>query len=382
MSISFAALNGAEGIGRYISGPTQRAREDYQFRVFNALGELYIKQDRIKDAADTYALFVRRQPLHVQAPLLQARVVEIYEKSGFDTLALQAKKDHVERYGVDSEFRRANPSGWQRAQPLVKTHLVELARHHHALSQKTHQPADVQEAVRWYRTLLASFPADTDTAGNRFLLGELLYEDKRWAEAITEYETVAYKHASDAKAPDAGYTALLGLGTAALGRATWLEARLVVTVAVLAASFASTIIGMAVESLIAHSTPDEQKGRAAGWFQAGNLGGGGLGFGAGAGSATGARGVTTRVLRGGVRNAGASPGLSDIDACCRTSRCATTTAAVSPASGRSPGGPTVVIAACTPGRRTTAAPWPARAPPPRRPNGRQTSRQNPAPRYR
>lgn len=209
MSISFAALNGAEGIGKYISGPTQRQREDYQFRVYSQLGELYIKQDRIKDAADTYALFVRRQPLHVQAPLLQARVVEIYEKSGFDTLALQAKKEHVERYGVDSEFRRANPSGWQRAQPLVKTHLVELARHHHALSQKTHAPADVQEAVRWYRTLLASFPADTDTAGNRFLLGELLYEDKRWAEAVTEYETVAYKHASDAKAPDAGYTALL-----------------------------------------------------------------------------------------------------------------------------------------------------------------------------
>lgn len=51
------------------------------------------------------------------------------------------------------------------------------------------------------------------------------------------------------------------------------------TVAVLAASFASTVIGMAVESLIAHSTPDDQKGRAAGWFQAGNLGGGGLGGG-------------------------------------------------------------------------------------------------------
>ena len=36
---------------------------------------------------------MRRQPLHAQAPLLQARVVEIYEKSGFDTLALQAKKE-------------------------------------------------------------------------------------------------------------------------------------------------------------------------------------------------------------------------------------------------------------------------------------------------
>ncbi len=206
MSISLAALSGAESVARYIDTP---AREDYQFRVYQQLGELYIRQDRIKDAADTFALFVRRQPLHAQAPLLQARVIEIYEKNGFDTLALQAKKDHVQRYGADSEFRRANPNGWLGAQPLVKTHLVELARHHHALAQKTRTPADVQEATRWYRTLLTSFPDDKDAPANRFLLAELLFEDKRWAEAAVEFETVAYRHASDPKSADAGYSALL-----------------------------------------------------------------------------------------------------------------------------------------------------------------------------
>jgi len=206
MSISLAALNGADSVARHIDAPV---REAYQFRVYGALGELYIRQDRIKDAADTYALFVRRQPLHAQAPLLQARVIEIYEKNGFDTLALQAKKDHVQRYGADSEFRRANPTGWLGAQPLVKTHLVELARHHHALAQKTHTPADVQEATRWYRTLLASFPADSDAPANRFLLAELLFEDKRWAEAAIEYETVAYRHTGHPKGADAGYSALL-----------------------------------------------------------------------------------------------------------------------------------------------------------------------------
>lgn len=206
MSISFSALAGAETVGKYIDSPL---REEYQFRVYSALGELYIKQDRIKDAADTFALFVRRQPLHAQAPLLQARVIEIYERNGFETLALQAKKDHVVRYGADSEFRRANPSGWLRAQELVKTHLVELARHHHALSQKTHTAADVQEAARWYRTLLTSFPDDPQAAANRFLLAELLFEDKRWAEAAVEYETVAYKQPGDPKGADAGYSALL-----------------------------------------------------------------------------------------------------------------------------------------------------------------------------
>ena len=206
MSISLSNLQGAESIPRYI---TTRQREDYQFRVYQQLGELYIKQDRIKDAADTFALFVRRQPLHAQAPLLQARVIEIYEKSGFDTLALQAKKDHVLRYGTDSEFRRANPSGWQRAQPLVKTHLAELAQHYHALAQKSKAPADVQEAVRWYGALLAAFPTDADAPANRFLLAELLTEDRQHAQAAVEYETVAYRSPGHPRGADAGYAALL-----------------------------------------------------------------------------------------------------------------------------------------------------------------------------
>ena len=206
MSISLAGLQGAESVARFITSPM---REGYQFRVYGALGELYSRQERIKDAADTYALFVRRQPLHVQAPLLQARVIELYEKNGFDTLALQAKRDHVLRYGVDSEFRRANPRGWQRVQPLVQTHLAQLAQHHHALAQKTKARADVQEAVLWYRTLLTSFPNETQAPAQRFLLAELLYEDQQWAAAASEYETVAYTHTGHPRGSDAGYAALL-----------------------------------------------------------------------------------------------------------------------------------------------------------------------------
>ncbi len=186
-SLSLANLQGAESIPPYINSDERRS---YEFRVYQQLGELYLKQDRIKDAADTFGAFARRQPLHAQAPLLQARVIEIYQQTGFANLALDAKKDYVSRYGIDSEFRRANPAGWERAQPLVKTHLAELARHYHASAQKSKASADYQEAVRWYRAYIASFPNDPDTAQNNFLLAELLFEDSRFAEAAVEYEKV------------------------------------------------------------------------------------------------------------------------------------------------------------------------------------------------
>jgi PAT family beta-lactamase induction signal transducer AmpG len=44
-------------------------------------------------------------------------------------------------------------------------------------------------------------------------------------------------------------------------------------------SLAATFVGMSVEAIMAHATPDTERGRAGGWSQAGNLGGSGLGGG-------------------------------------------------------------------------------------------------------
>ena len=92
---------------------TTPARKTYEFRVYEQLGELYIKQERPKDAADTFNAFARKNPLHAQAPVMQARVIEIYEKSGFVNQAIEARKEYIARYGRTSEFRRVNPEGWE-----------------------------------------------------------------------------------------------------------------------------------------------------------------------------------------------------------------------------------------------------------------------------
>jgi cellulose synthase operon protein C len=206
MSISLTNVQGAEAIAAYTAKPE---RKGYEHRVYQQLGELYIKQDRVKDAADAFGLFVKRNPMHAQSPQLQARVIDIYEGGGFATLALDAKREYVSSYGVASDFRKANPEGWNKAQPLVKTRLSELARHYHASAQKTKASADYREAVRWYRDIITGFPGEADTAKNHFLLGELLYEDGKHAEAAVEYEKVAYAYPKHDKSADAGYAALL-----------------------------------------------------------------------------------------------------------------------------------------------------------------------------
>jgi PAT family beta-lactamase induction signal transducer AmpG len=72
------------------------------------------------------------------------------------------------------------------------------------------------------------------------------------------------------------------IGIAAMGLFPATEPGLAALSAIaLFTSLATTVLGMAVESLLAHSTPHELRGRASGWFQAGNLGGSGIGGGLG-----------------------------------------------------------------------------------------------------
>lgn len=59
------------------------------------------------------------------------------------------------------------------------------------------------------------------------------------------------------------------------------ESLTLMTIVIFLTSLINTFVAMSTESLLAHDTPENLKGRAGGWLQAGNLGGLGLGGGAG-----------------------------------------------------------------------------------------------------
>ncbi|MGE5453057.1 MAG: tetratricopeptide repeat protein [Acidobacteriota bacterium] len=206
ISLSLANLQGAESIAAYTTKPL---RQSYAILVYEQLGDFYLKQERPKDAADAFNAFAQRFPLDVQAPKLQARVIEIYERAGFVNQAVEAKKVFVTRYGRDSAYRVSRPQPWLQAQPRVQVLLAELARYHHAKAQTSKRSEDYQEAVRWYREFLNAFPNDTHAVRNNFLLAELLFEDHRFAEAAVEYEKVAYDYPWHPQSAEAGYAALL-----------------------------------------------------------------------------------------------------------------------------------------------------------------------------
>lgn len=207
ISLSFAGLDGADSIPGFLGSPT---RQRYAALLYRELGALYLKQERVKDAADTLAAFARRSPADRQAPFLQLEVIEVYQRGGFAAAALTAKQELVARYASADAYRKANgEAAYQTLAPHIERHLEDLARHYHAAAQKDKKADDYRAAERWYRQYLDLFPGATRTADMNFLLAELLFEQGRFDDAIREYERSAYHYPAYAKSADAGYGALL-----------------------------------------------------------------------------------------------------------------------------------------------------------------------------
>ena len=207
LSIDFSYIDGPESVSKYF---VKNGARPYSFIVYTNLGDLYLEQERFQDAADAYHAFVKLDPYHAKAPLLQVEVIEAFKKGGFADLVLSGKENFVETYGPGSPY-------WQRytfeQQPEVVAHLksnvTDLAAYHHSQAQQTHDAAEYAAAARWYKTYLQSFPDGADAGETNFLLAEVLFESGNYHDAAVEYERTAYAYPFHSHAGEAGYAALL-----------------------------------------------------------------------------------------------------------------------------------------------------------------------------
>ena len=206
-SLSLAQLKGVQSLKEYFA---QHGPRPYEDRLYESLAGLYLEQRRIEDAADVYRTFVAQHPNHPQAPLFDAKVLTVYEKGGFNDLLQTAKEDFVKRYEPAAAYWTSNPNA-ERAATLAKVreYLPEVTRNAHAKAQQSKAPADYQKAEDWYRLFLRAYPKDPLAPEMHFLFGELLFEDRRYADAAQEYEKVAYEYKDAQHGAEAAYADVL-----------------------------------------------------------------------------------------------------------------------------------------------------------------------------
>jgi len=205
--LSFNELGGASAITGYFE---QHGNKVYESRVYKGMGDFYLDQGRIKDAADTYKAYVARDPFGADAPRFDQYAIDAYAKGGFASLALEAKIAFAQQYRVNGPYwQKQSLAKQEQLIPVVAHNMEELASHYHAVAQKSKSQADYQQAFIWYRQYIKSFPGTKKTAEINFLLAEALFENKQFEQAAKEYETTAYQYVKAGKNAEAGYAALV-----------------------------------------------------------------------------------------------------------------------------------------------------------------------------
>jgi cellulose synthase operon protein C len=210
MSITFSYLDGPKTIQEFVKRHKPRP---YSYLLYARLGDLYMEKERYTDAADSYRAFVSQDRNNEKAPLLEMQAIEAYQKGGFPQLVLQGKKEFVENYSFGTPYWQGRqPAAEPKVVAVLKTNLKDVAQYYHAQAQRTKDVADYQEAAKWYRSYLRSWPDEADSAVTNYLLADTLFDSKQYLDAAQEYESTAYHYGDHAKAAAAGYAAIIAYG--------------------------------------------------------------------------------------------------------------------------------------------------------------------------
>jgi tetratricopeptide (TPR) repeat protein len=206
VSLSFSNLNGAKSVKTWFS---RNGNRDYEPDIYRNLGDVYLNQERFRDAAETYDMFVQVYPDSRLAPEFSTLQIESYQKGGFPTLVLPAKEKFIDHYGVNSEYWNRHPDIRQQYVGLLKGHILDLAEYQHVLAQKSGKPADYQAPARWYKEYLDTPPVSTNQGDVNHRYADVLFAANDYPAAISEFERTAYGYPEYTTSGDAAFSGLV-----------------------------------------------------------------------------------------------------------------------------------------------------------------------------
>ncbi len=213
MSYAFSYQEGGSSV---VSHFNKFGKRHYESLVFSSLGLLYQSKERYQDAADTYLAYIERHPLAADGPDVYARVIKVYELGRFPSVIIPAKSEYATRYGVHSQWNKAQTRVEETHTKRLKTYISQLASYYHTRGQKSkRQPKKQVEyfglAINWYKTYIQDFPKEVDVAQKYHRSGDVYALLKQHENAATAYLSAAYDYPEYeiSERSSAGYSAVV-----------------------------------------------------------------------------------------------------------------------------------------------------------------------------
>jgi len=207
ISLSFSYLPAKQPVSQFFN---RAGKRPYEPLLYKRLADLYLRKERVTDAAEVYLAYGANYPFSRYTPVFHGLAINAYKKAGFTSLLLPEKENYVKKYNKGSAFWNQQSAETQaQLQPILTTHMFDIATHYHATARASKKATDYKKTASWYQRYLESFPQDNKAADINFLLAESRFDARQYQQAITEYEKTAYQYPPHKNSAEAGYAALV-----------------------------------------------------------------------------------------------------------------------------------------------------------------------------
>lgn len=193
----------------------------WEGELYRRMADIYFDQTKHTEAIEAYRLVLQKDPLVKDAPQIQQKIVQAYERDRKLEEAFAESSKLANMFGPGTPWNdkwKRDPDVITGAQELAEKSLYSTAIYHHqqALVFKQEGKFDLakntfETAAKAYGTYLQRFPRSKNAYELQFYYAECLYNSLQFAAAAKEYAGVRDSSQDVKYLNDAAFSAVIAL---------------------------------------------------------------------------------------------------------------------------------------------------------------------------
>lgn len=191
----------------------------WEYELYVLLGDVYFDQTKYPDAVAAYELGLERGETKADAPKVQDKIVQAYERVRDFENAARAREKLAERYVKGSEWHKANRYDQEAiaaARDIAERSLLGAAVFHHRQAQTYKESkklelakAEYSAAAKSYAKYLQQFPSVKNRYEISYYLADCYYYSLQFADAARAFAKVRDDDSDDKYREVSAYSSVL-----------------------------------------------------------------------------------------------------------------------------------------------------------------------------
>lgn len=194
IALTFSYMGGPQDIQEYFSN---RPNFRYTYYIYSVMGDIYLKQERFSDTVHIHQQFIKHYPKSDNIPYSRLKIIDAWQKSGFDKKVYEAIDEFYSAYNPSSKYwvnQNENSNINRVIRRSLKKYVILISEYYHNKYQASRATSDFEKAAIWYRRYLEYYGAYALNDNIYFLYAELLSQMGKHKSALQHYEKAAYQN--------------------------------------------------------------------------------------------------------------------------------------------------------------------------------------------